>query len=212
VRLAAIGPATAEKIRSYSLRVDLEPTRFVAEGLIEALEGTGSLKGLRILLPRADIARKALAKGLRDRGASVTEVTAYRTVADPGDITAARDALTKGEVDWVTFTSASTAKNFVAKMGGETLKQLKDLGRMPRFVSIGPQTSAALAGLGLEVAAEATVYTIDGVVEAILESQVTWAKKGEAVEPQRLSRPAEPQRLSRPPEPPDVFGPAEPAK
>ena len=84
VRLCAIGPSTAERLERYGIRVDIMPDEFRAEAVAEALKATGDLRGVRFLLPRADIARELLAEELRQAGAQVTEVTAYRTLLAGG--------------------------------------------------------------------------------------------------------------------------------
>ncbi len=148
-KVAAIGPVTARALRERGVEPVLVPDEYVAEAIVAAL---GDVRGLRFLLPRADIAREALADGLRERGALVTEVTAYRTVgADgpPPDLATA---------DAVTFTSSSTVRHFVAS--GARMPQAK-------VICIGPVTAATARELGLEVSAVATEYTEDGLVEAL---------------------------------------------
>ncbi len=154
-RVAAIGPATAEALRERGVSVDLMPAEYRAEAILDEI---GDVAGQRILLPRADIARRALADGLRTKGAQVDEVPAYRTVrAEPSS--AAFKTLRAG-VDVVTFTSSSTVRNFVS------LTQGLDYGD-PLIACIGPVTAATAHELGLRVDVTAEEYTIDGLLEAL---------------------------------------------
>ena len=148
-KVAAIGPVTAAALRERGVEPALVPGEYVAEAILAAL---GDVKGKRFLLPRADIAREALAAGLRERGAAVTEVTAYRTVGaggPPPDLSGA---------DAVTFTSSSTVRHFLASgaaVGGA------------KVVCIGPVTARTARELGLTVAAVAGEYTEDGLIQAL---------------------------------------------
>jgi uroporphyrinogen-III synthase len=159
VRLAAIGPATAEALATRGLTVAIVPERYVAEALLETLP---SPSGQRFLLARADIARDALRTGLQAAGAEVVEVPAYHTVrVEPS--AEALAALDNG-VDLLTFTSSSTVYNFVAQVGHERARALAERARV---AVIGPITAADARKLGLRVDIVATVYTIAGLVEAI---------------------------------------------
>jgi uroporphyrinogen III methyltransferase/synthase len=153
-RICAIGPATRAAVESLHLKVDLMPAEFVAEGLVAAFERV-DLRGARVLIPRAAAARDVLPDELRRRGAEVDVVEAYRTEAPEGAVPP------PGRIDWVTFTSSSTVKNYLALAGREGLAHA-------RAASIGPVTSATLRQHGLEPAVEADPYTVDGLVEAIL--------------------------------------------
>lgn len=151
-RLCAIGPATAAELAKLKLMADVTPREYVAEGLVAALPA--DLSGARVLLPRAAVARDVVPDELRKRGAVVDVVTAYRTVVPQHSRPAPIEA------DWVTFTSSSTVKNYLAMAG-----------RPPgRAASIGPITSATLRQHGIEPAVEASRYTTDGLVEGILRA------------------------------------------
>jgi uroporphyrinogen-III synthase len=159
LRLAAIGPATAEELTARGLSVDVVPERYVAESLLEAMPNP---VGLRFLLPRADMAREALRTGLQAAGAEVVEVPAYHTIrVDPSP-----DALAELDlgVDLLTFTSSSTVHNFVAQVGPERAQRLA--GRA-RIAVIGPITADTVREHGLRVDIVATAYTIAGLIEAI---------------------------------------------
>ncbi len=163
VKIAAIGDATADTLHSrLQLRADLVPTRFVAESLAAELIAQHDVKDKRLLLLRADIARPALPKLLTDAGANVTELAVYQThraAALPADCLV---ALRAGRVDWVTFTSSSTATNLAEMLGNE-----RDLLEQVKIASIGPVTSDTVRKLGLSVTTEAATSNIDGLVEAI---------------------------------------------
>jgi len=113
-RVAAIGPATAQALEAQGVVVDLLPQVYVAEGIVAALAQRGEIAGRRFLLPRADIAREALAQELARQGAHVDEIAAYRTVTRPVPVEALHDALSGPErVDAITFTSSSTVRGFM---------------------------------------------------------------------------------------------------
>lgn len=162
IRLAAIGPRTAEALAAYSLKADLTPPEdFRAEGL--AAELVSQAAGRRFLLARASRGREYLAESLTATGAQVTQVVAYssRDVESPDpEIAAALDA---GEIDWITVTSSTIARSLV-NLFGESL-------RKARLASISPVTTATLKELGYPPAAEAASFTTDGLVEAILCAQ-----------------------------------------
>jgi uroporphyrinogen III methyltransferase/synthase len=164
LRIAAIGPATAEKLDAYGLRADLIPDEYVAEGLIRALKETG-VAGRKILLARAAEARAVLKEELAAAGAEVHEAALYRTLP-PEDLTPeAWEALAEKTIDLVTFTSSSTVTNLVRLLGD----------RLPGFQSaakaacIGPITAQTARAAGFEVAVEALEYTVDGLVAAVLD-------------------------------------------
>ncbi len=157
-KLCAIGPATRAAIEQLHLRVDVMPAEYVAESLLEAL-ASEDLAGKRVLLPRAAVARDLVPVVLRERGAHVDVVEAYRTIVPENAAQHAHDALAR-KPDWITFTSSSTAKNFVALVGREALQGIK-------VASIGPITSATARELGLMVDVEANPHTIEGLVDAI---------------------------------------------
>ena len=157
VRVAAIGPGTVAALREHGIAADIVPERFVAEGLLEALD-TEPLAGARVLVARAAEAREALPEGLRERGAAVDVVSLYDTVAEPLSA-AQREAL--AAATYVTFTSGSTVRFFFEGGGG--------LGDGARAVSIGPVTSDTLREHGIEPQVEAPQHDIEGLVRAILE-------------------------------------------
>jgi uroporphyrinogen III methyltransferase/synthase len=159
VRVCAIGPATAAELERRGIVPDVVPDEFVAEAAVQALAAADELRGRRILLPRAEIARAVLPEQLRALGAEVVEVTAYTTVQDGTDAERVRGLIERGEVDVVTFTASSTVRNFVDLAGA-------DVGAA-KVASIGPITSGTARELGLTVDVEAAEYTIPGLVRAI---------------------------------------------
>jgi uroporphyrinogen III methyltransferase/synthase len=160
-RIAAIGPGTATALREHGIEADVVPERFVAEGLLEALDGE-PLEGRRVLVARAAEARDTLPDGLRERGAQVEVLALYRTVAEPLS-EAQTGALERAT--YVTFTSSSTVRYFLSAAG--------TLPEGARAVSIGPVTSATLREHDLEPAVEAERHDIDGLVEALTADVAT---------------------------------------
>lgn len=165
VRLAAIGPPTAERLRATGLRVDIVPSRYVAEGLLDAFDAEGQTKGARFLLPRSGIARATLADGLRERGGIVQEVNAYETCSEGSAPDQVIDGLEQGGIDLVTFTSSSTVRNFADALPAGRRAELLD---KVRGASIGPITTRTMQELGLPVCVTARESTIPGLVEAIM--------------------------------------------
>ena len=143
-KLCAVGPSTAERLRRHGLKVDLVPHEFRAEALVEAIQGLGAVGGLRILLPRADIGRELVADDLRRHGAEVTDVIAYKTVADAegeGEPDVYRMLLER-RLDVVTFASPSAVRNLVQALGAEPAA---DLLHATAVACIGPVTAEAAA-------------------------------------------------------------------
>jgi uroporphyrinogen III methyltransferase/synthase len=158
-KLCAIGPATRAAVETLHLRVDVMPEEYVAESLVEAL-AREDLKGKRILLPRAAVARDLVPVMLGERGAIVDVVEAYRTIIPANAAVRAKEALAR-KPDWITFTSSSTVRNLLAVTGREALGGIK-------VASIGPVTSATAGAAGLTVDVEADPHTIEGLVEAVV--------------------------------------------
>ena len=168
LRLAAIGPATAHALELLGLQVAFMPGRYVAEAILDEI---GPVEGMRILLPRADIARKALAEGLRAQGALVDEVTAYRTVpeAQPqaGNDAALPAGLARG-VDIATFTSPSTVHGFLDLLEAAGRPAAEVLAGA-KIACIGPITARAAEEAGLRVDIVAAEHTVEGLLNAIVE-------------------------------------------
>lgn len=166
VRVAAIGPATSAALRhGLGVRVDLEPPRFVAESLAEVLITEG-VRGCRICLWRAKVARPVLPRLLRQAGAEVDEIAVYEThVADtlPEQV---KTALGDGRADWVTFTSSSTVRNMVELLGTD-----RDVLERVKIASIGPVTSQTIREFGYRPTVEAERSDIEGLTTAIIAAE-----------------------------------------
>src|SRR5215510_9718268 len=158
-RIAAIGPATAQRVKDFHLHVDLQPEEYVAEDVVREFKKQGSIENERILVVRAEKARDVLPKELSALGAIVDQAFAYRTVPEIRDTSGARQQLAKDGADLITFTSSSTVENFLALQ----LPWPKGM----RVASIGPITSRTARDNGLRIDVEAKRHDIDGLVEAI---------------------------------------------
>jgi uroporphyrinogen III methyltransferase/synthase len=156
-RVAAMGPGTARALAAHGIRADIVPERFVAEGMVEALEGVDID---RVLIARAAEGRDVLIDALAERDIEVEVVALYETVVDPLD---AETLSALEAVDYVTFTSASSVRNYLDAGGPSSA----------RLVSIGPATSAALRERGLEPDVEAGQHDLDGLVAALLADAST---------------------------------------
>ena len=167
VKLCGVGPATAESLADYGLKVDLTPTEYRAEAVLRALADRGGVRGLKILLPHADIGRELLATELAKQGAAVEEVIAYRTIAVEADREGEPDIyrmLLERSIDVVTFTSASAVRNFVRILGAEPAADL--LGSTV-VACIGPLTAEAAAQSNIRTSIQPANYTIPALVDAI---------------------------------------------
>ncbi|MFC1982299.1 uroporphyrinogen-III C-methyltransferase [Chloroflexota bacterium] len=163
LRIGAIGPATAQALKAQGIIPDYIPEVYTTEGIIAGLKNQ-DIDGQRFLLPRADIADKELGRGIARLGASANEVTAYRTVPANEAINQAKEMLTSGKIDVITFTSSSTVSNLVAAFGEEPRAI-----NSAKIACIGPKTAetAAKAGLGVDILAKE--QTMPGLVMAIEE-------------------------------------------
>jgi uroporphyrinogen-III synthase len=174
LKIAAIGPATARAIEAHGLKVDLVPKEYVAESVVASLRR--KVKGKRVLLARAKVARDVIPRELAKLGAQVDVVEAYETVVPQASRKRLLAALAseKKRPGVITFTSSSTVRNFVTlltqgqKQGRfRYTKQLDGV----KLASIGPVTSSTLRELGLRVDIEAREYTIPGLISAIVRQQ-----------------------------------------
>ena len=161
----AIGPATAQRLKDHGIIADLVPEKFVAESIADAFLAKGGLKDKKILLPRADIARHTLVELLEAMDAMVTNVEAYRTVPDTGNKDQLIELLNANDLDWITFSSSSTVRNFFDVIDPKLLKDKK-----VKIASIGPITSKTIMEYGIKDFHEASEYTLDGVTGIILKN------------------------------------------
>jgi len=159
VKIACIGPGTADKVKQYHMAVDLMPQKFVAEGLVAQFKSDENIENQTILWVKAEEAREVIATGLTEQGAIVDEGLAYRTVPEREDNQAAIARMNEEGADIITFTSSSTVECFFA-LGLELPKGIK-------IASIGPVTTETLKKRGLKVDIEAREYSIPGLVKAI---------------------------------------------
>jgi uroporphyrinogen III methyltransferase/synthase len=161
LKVAAVGPKTAAALQKLGKQPDYVPDQFLTE---QILYGLGNVKGKRILLPRADIASKVLPERLREQGACVDEVVAYRTLV-PEDLSMDRLlSILKQGVEVVAFTSPSTVRNLARVADGALGTLLDDV----KVACIGPVTAEAAKSLGVRVDIVASNHTIDDLVEAIV--------------------------------------------
>lgn len=168
VRIAAVGPGTAARLRELHLKVDLMPSEALASKIASAFAHYESIENLRILLMRAEVANPELPSALEGLGAIVDDVASYQTVGEVDDATGRGTDLVEAGADWITFTSASTVEHFHKRFGlPELLKKHPGM----KLASIGPETSKALAKLGLKPTIEAHSHTIDGLVQALLKAR-----------------------------------------
>jgi uroporphyrinogen III methyltransferase/synthase len=166
MRIAAVGPATAAKLKEFRLKVELMPEEYVTAKIAKAFAAYESIENLKILLMRAESANPELPTALESMGAIVDDVACYKTVPETEDVNGAAAQLLEDGADWITFTSSSTVEHFHARFDlPALLKQFPQI----KLASIGPETTKALAALNLKPEVEAKPYTIEGLVKALVE-------------------------------------------
>ena len=166
-RICTSGTATADKLATYAIKADLIPREFRADAVVASLLALGSMAGVRVLLPRADIGREVIAEQLREAGADVTEVIAYRTILEDAQREGDPDVygmLLEGHIDVATFTSPSAIRNFAKIYGAD---QVADLLKNTVVATIGPVTTDAARQLGIPVTIQPKTYTVPALVDAI---------------------------------------------
>jgi len=163
LKVAAVGPATAGTLLEHGVAVDVVPQRFVAEGLLEMMRERDDVASKRILYVTGEGSRDVLPQGLREIGAEVNVIAAYRSIADGQGAERLARAIEAGKLDLATFTSGSAVRGYVDAIG-------EDLAAQVPAASIGPQTSDALREAGIEVKAEAKESTLDGLVSAVVSA------------------------------------------
>lgn len=173
LKIAAIGPATRKAIEEHGLRVTVTPKEYVAESVVAALHRR--VKGKRVLLVRARVARDVIPRELCKAGALVDVVEAYETGAPKSSEKRLRGVLVGSRKPHaITFTSSSTVRNFVRLLGLRSARAALKKAASHRGIhsaSIGPVTSATLREFGLPVDIEAREYTISGLVAAIVAAR-----------------------------------------
>lgn len=173
-RIAAVGPATAAKLRELHLKIDLTPDEYTAASVADALARYESVENLRILLLRAEVANRDLPRKLEELGAIVDDVACYKTEPETDDRNGAAARLLEEGADWITFTSSSTVENFNARFD---LKKLLAAHPKTKLASIGPETTKAIIELGLKPDVEAKEHTIEGLVSALESARRKTGKK-----------------------------------
>jgi len=185
LRIAAIGPATSKAIEQHGVRVDVVPKEYVAESVVRSLKS--KVKGKRVLLVRAKVARDVIPEELRNAGAHVDVVEAYETVVPRSSRRRLHAALKSRRPHVMTFTSSSTVRNFVKLLRSpETARTQRAVNGQEYplhsslegilMASIGPVTSSSLREVGLPVDISAKEFTIPGLVKALVNALAARAK------------------------------------
>ena len=162
-KICTIGPATADKVKSYGYAVDLVPELYQAEGILKDFLdfNGGRVEGLRILLPRASRARELLPQTLRKQGAEVNLIEVYDTVVPEGSRSKMTQLFKSQPPDLITFTSSSTVSNFAS-----LAEKVEDLQQF-RCAAIGPITAATAREYGLKIVVQAEKSSVPDLVRAI---------------------------------------------
>ena len=162
-KVVAVGSATAKSLESYGIKVDLVPERFTQESVAQLLK-QNLKKEDQVLLIQGNLARDVLYTALKE-SYSVDTLVLYDTILNEDSKQRLKQLLNTEHIDWITFTSSSTAKNFMALLETEEQEKVKSM----KCISIGEVTSQAMRDLGLTVYKEANPFTIDGLIEALCE-------------------------------------------
>ncbi len=166
-RIAAVGPATAAKLRELHLQVDLTPEEFTGRKIAETFKKYQDIENVKMCLLRAEVASRDLPDALAEMGAIVDDIAIYKTVPETVDSGGACERLLESGADWVTFTSSSTVEYFHARF--DLPKLVKKFPQM-KLASIGPETSKAIRALKLEPSLEAKEHTTDGLITNLLRA------------------------------------------
>jgi uroporphyrinogen III methyltransferase/synthase len=166
-KIAAVGPATAAKLRELHLQVDLTPEEFIGRKIAGAFAKHSSIENSKICLLRAENANRELPDALEEMGAIVDDIGLYKTVAETEDFFGAAENFLEHGADWITFTSGSTVEFFHARF--DLAKLVKKFPQM-KLASIGPETSKAIRTLKLEPTIEAMEHTTDGLLTELLKA------------------------------------------
>lgn len=173
IRLCAIGAKTAAMVRARGMQVDLVPQEYHAEGLTEAFAGLypgGSLKGVRILLPRAESARELFPDNVRAASGEIDTPVAYRAAKPEKHGKRLKRFLFEGRISVATFTSSATFTNFLEIVGSDALPFLKKLA----IAAIGPVTERTIRKAGLSV----TIMPKEATIESLVTEIARWAQEG----------------------------------
>jgi uroporphyrinogen III methyltransferase/synthase len=175
LKIACIGPKTAAELENKGFTPDFVPEEYVAEAI---LPGLGTLEGLKVLLTRADIARRDLPEAIRAGGGVADDIPAYRTLPNQAD-NEALDMIAQG-VDVLTFTSPSTVENFVQILQNENLDPLR-IPNDPVVACIGPITARAAADKGFQIDLVAEQYTTIGMLGSLEKYYLELDNENDAV-------------------------------
>ena len=165
ISICTVGPKTAESLGAFGLRADLIPREFKAEGVLTALGGE-KVKGKKILIPRAKIAREIIPDKLKEMGAEVTVATAYENVKPMADVARAVKLFEDKKISAITFTSSSTVHNFVEMIGQKGYKTLLN---GVAVACIGPVTAKTAEEYGMKIDVMPKDYTIPAFVDALVD-------------------------------------------
>ncbi len=166
LRFAAVGPATAKKLREFHINIDLMPETYTAAATAKAMLAAQNVENISVLLARAESANPELPRLLEDKGAIVDDIAFYKTEPETADRNGAAEDFEANSADWITFASSSAVRNFDARFG--LAKCCADNPKL-KLASIGPETTKALKELGLKPAAKAKEHTVDGLAAALLK-------------------------------------------
>lgn len=164
VKVCAVGQATKAELNNLGLLVDYMPEKYTTDSLLKGMLELAK-PGEKLLLARADIANPVLSEELKKQGIQVEDLTVYRTVPESSGREEIVSMLNKGKIDFITFTSSSTVRNFVSSIGQDSLEKVS----AAKVVCIGPVTANTAEEMGINVSAVANVYTIDGLVEKLVQ-------------------------------------------
>ena len=164
MRIAAIGPRTAEVLEQSGIRADFVPQVFTGRELARQLIGYTELRNKSILMLRSEIASNELARAIEKGGAGVTDISIYTAVPVKGDDTGLIEQMREGHIQWLTFASPSAVRGFFEQVPPEAVHSFGI-----KVASVGPVTSRALAQFGVQVTVEATEHTMDGLLDALEE-------------------------------------------
>lgn len=175
IKICAIGTKTAEAIRNYGIKVDLIPEEFTAEGLIKVFSQqstANSLKGMKFLLPRAEVAREVFPQKVRELGGEINTPAAYRAIKPEKHGKRLKRFLKEGRITIATFTSAATFNNFMDIIDEDATEILKDV----TIAVIGPVTAKAIEKAGLKV----SIMPKEATIKAMVDEIIKWAAKASA--------------------------------
>ena len=161
--VSAIGPATVAALQKRGITPDFVPDSSISESVAQGLIARGADKG-KTLVVRALESREVIETKLREAGSEVEVAAVYRTVPDLSNVEKARAAIEAGEVNWVSFTSSSTVKNFVEALGAEFVRANRDKFRV---AVIGPITAKSAREAGLEPDVEAAEASVEALASAL---------------------------------------------